>query len=433
MDFNSRVQKMMAMILLVLLTGSVAFGDRVRINLEDGSRWRGEIGQEISVVYSSGQGKKVAVGKLAKATDLFLQISDVQGAEDGAPITILVARVISISEPGQSTPSPAVDGQNDTENEPVLTDAASEPASGEKSNSKGVFVLPLSGTVGVEFRSDEIRKMAEEADKRGHGQIIVMHIDSGGGSLFEYDIIAEQMEDIKKRHRVVAWIKSAISASAATAMCCHEIYFQTGGTLGAATGFNGATGVSITGQPLQDWINRLAEVTANGNRSAYIGPAMIDHRYSLSYSRDPETGDVTWYNDLSGDVSLSTPGKNLVFNVTTAIDSGFADGRADTVDELAENLEIDQWVEISDYGRELHDNWLETIEKCTRDLKTLQRDTQIKSFPNEAARIGWLIERNKKYIRWLDRCPPVARNIGRTKEDLERENKYLQKQLRDMR
>ncbi len=422
------------MVLLVLVTGSIAVGERVRINLADGSRWRGETGQEISVLHMSNGSKEVTTGKLAKATNLFIQLSDVQGAKEAGPVTLILAKVISISEPGEAA---VVNAPGSTGNEVASTNDQNQSESATAASpdqSKGVYVLPLSGTVGVEFRSNEILKMAAEADKRGHGQIIVLHIDSGGGSLFEYDIIADEMEEIKKRHRVVAWIKSAISAAAATAMCCHEIYFQTGGTLGAATGFNGATGQSITGQPLQDWINRLAQVTASGNRSAYIGPAMIDHRYSLSYSRDPETGDISWHNDLSGDVILSSPGKNLVFTVTTAIDSGFADGRADTVDELAKHLELEQWVEVSDYGRDLHDNWHTTIDKCKSDIRKLMRETQIKSFPTPAARIGWLIERNKKFIRWLERCPPVAEGaIGRSKEDLERENKYLRKQLQDMR
>ena len=102
-------------------------------------------------------------------------------------------------------------------------------------NQPGVFVLPLKNTVGTYIRHEEMEAIAEEADKYGPGQIIVLILDTPGGSVTETEKIHEVLMKIKKRHRLVAWIKEAISAGCAIALHCDEIYFMKEGSAGAMT------------------------------------------------------------------------------------------------------------------------------------------------------------------------------------------------------
>src|SRR5262245_37502137 len=93
-----------------------------------------------------------------------------------------------------------------TETAAVGKDSAGFPidAKGYRISPKpGVFVLPWGDTVGQTARAFEIEQIANEADKWGPGQIIVLDIDSPGGLVSEIYRISDTIKEVRKRHRLV--------------------------------------------------------------------------------------------------------------------------------------------------------------------------------------------------------------------------------------
>jgi len=326
---------------------------------------------------------------------------------------------------------------------PSLTGGAAAPAARTPAaaGQPQIILLPLTGMVGIEFRHQEIVEAGKKADEvkeaTGVAPIIVLEIESGGGMVLEIYKIHDALMDLKKRHRVVAWIKEAISAACATALHCDEIYFRTEGNAGAMTAFAGAT--SVQGQDLATWLSDASEWAEAGGRPGMIARAMVDEAYELSYSIDEETGEVTWYDSNEGDHILSNKGTNLSFTSSTAIHSKFADGIADTTDELAELLDLKAWSEVEDgYGRELHEDWMRTLERGRSEIPKIfdrVRTAGQTAGGDEVVALGRAIEQLKQLIRWREIAPNLCDyEFGiPPREELERQIAQLQRQIAEIR
>jgi hypothetical protein len=239
------------------------------------------------------------------------------------------------------------------------------------------------------------------------------------------------IKDVKKRHRVVAWIKEAISGGAATAIHCDEIYFMPEGTLGAMTMFSGTT--SAKGEELEAWLRDAGRYMEEGGRSPYIAWAMIDDQALLSYDKDPVTGEVVWHNDLSGEFDLSDEKDNLVFNASTALACKFSNGTANTIDDLAALMHLGKWRELSDYGRKIAEEWQRTCKKAQEEIPLLIGRMQYKGGDDAKSALGAQINILRELIKWWDRCPNVAMMSLPPKDELERRLEELQKRMADIR
>ncbi len=405
---------------LALAVSAAAFGG-VEVRLKNGSRWRGELNDYVQLSLTQNGLQVQFEGHVTAVRDLYIKVEGEVAGRVGEK-TIFKADILSMKTV-------------ENESEVMAAATAAKPsragmdAAGERE--LGVFVLPLGGMVGEGFRADEIRKIGEHADTFGDGQIIVLIVDSHGGLASVMEDIHGSIVDLKKRHRVVAWIRTAISAAAAASLACDEIYFTTEGTLGAMTAYAGQT--ALQGEELQTWIRTARQFARNGGRDPVIAEAMIIHRALLSYDVDEETGDVTWYDTLEGEHVLSTTHQNLVFTASTATHSGFADGIADREDELAKLLKLPYWHEIDDYGREMAEDWIDTVDTAKKEIpRLIARRGYWKSSGSAVERIGALIQIDKELIRWINKAPDVTRLMGLSKRPLEREIEELRKQLADM-
>ncbi len=393
--------------LSLLLTAGVGAA-QVDIKLKDGSHWRGESNDTVSVQFLM-QGVPVNMdGRLTKVDNLYIVVEGTFAGQ-AAKKTIFKSDIVKMKTTGTSaTPEDGANaaGTGDGTQPAAGGSSSNEPMSNNP-NELGVFVLPLKGMVGEGFRSDEMIKLAEHCDKYGPGQIIILEIESGGGLAIEMEKIHFTIQEIRKRHRVIAWIKEAISAAAATASNCDEIYFYTTGTMGAMTMFAG--GVSAQGEELQKWLASAGRMFESGGRSPYIAEAMIDDEKLLSYDKDPITGEVTWHNDLSGKVIMSDAKTNLVFTSTTATESKFADGVADTGPQLAVLLNLPRWNEKDDYGRKISKEWLDTVDKAKKEIPLLFARYSYKGAADGGkAQLGQQIQIVKELLRWWDRAPNVC-------------------------
>ena len=307
---------------------------------------------------------------------------------------------------------------------------------------KGVFVLPLSGMVGKTMRGDEIDKMLAEVDKWGPGQTVILDIDSGGGLVTEIYKIVDAIKRLKKDHRVVAWIRRAFSAAACTSMQCEEIYFRTTASNGASTmiqqGENGMVTSSL--EEIEKFKRDMAAIVEDNGYSRYIFLAMVLREDVLTYTKDPVTGKVKWNNKITGEpgeVVLSDESENLAFTASTALDSGFSKGTADTEEELAKLLGLPEWYLISDCGARISGDWKKRFEGCEEDLEYQKGRAALPPTGTAAAQIAEQIDILQKMLSWAKRCPPCFEFAFGDKDaaskEMTKQLKDLQKQLRSLR
>jgi len=415
--------------LMLSIAATAVAGATIEIRLQDGSRWKGELLEQVELTYRQRGVEIETTATLVRTAKYFITV-ETNVAGEIRQLTIFKDDIVKLSTIGDR-----YDAVMDVKGtRPKHRQGNSHAGSGDvkaDDTRPGVFVLPLKGTVGIGFRHDEIEKIAEEADKYGRGQIIVFLIDSGGGLITEMEQIHETMTEIKKRHRLVAWVKEAISAACATAMHCDEIYFMTNGTAGAMTAFAGTK--SWSGAELDLWLTNAGDWMESGGRSRYIAEAMIHSPNLLSYDKNPDTGKVTFYNDLSGETILSRAGENLVFTASNALDSGFSDGTANNEQELAELLDLGEWNEISDYGRRIAKDWQDTVKRGQSELALLQqRLAYAGTGSGDPVEImGNRIKIYEKFMRWQQRCPPCTMGMP-PKEQLQREISEMRRDLARM-
>jgi hypothetical protein len=411
-----------------------------------GNTWRGSLGDRVSVEFTENGVVQTLEGTLERIEKRFIQVrGTIAGRE--ATKTIVLGDVRSMESLGAgdaavSSPSPAPSGPARKPTDRPVAQPAVKPVEGTNQSAAssewpGVFLLPLKGTLGIGMRHDEIKEIAAEADKYGPGQIIVLLIDSPGGLVIEGDKVSDVINDVKKRHRVVAWIREAISGGAFTALHCDENYYMSFGALGAITMFAGQTAAS--GAELQAWLERCGEVAEAGGRNRYVVQAMIHAPLLASYDRDETTGDIKYYNTLEGEFVLSDAVNNLTLNASNALHSGYSQGTADTEQELAKLMQLPEWKEAANgVGRKISSDWLANVEKAQDEVpKLVQRLNYKGSGSGDAAvMLGSQIQIIQELLRWYDRCyPVVVYEVGLPpdKAPLERQLEQMRRQLAQMR
>lgn len=303
----------------------------------------------------------------------------------------------------------------------------------------GVFVLPWSGGVGQTANAKEIADIGAEADKWGPGQIIVLDIDSPGGRVTEIFKIIDAIAKVRERHRVVVWVREAISAAAITSMQCDEIYFRKVGALGAAMVINGAD--SAPPEIVERFRTDVAPIVERNGRPRAVFEAMVLANAVLTYTKDPVTGKVTWHDKvtgLPGEVVLSDEKENLTFNASNALDSGFSKGTADSEKELAALLGLQEWYEISDAGRKASAALVRNYKECEKDLQLMQQGMGVQR-GSEVEQLRYQVTALEKALAWAKRCPPCATNafgaldVGDVVEQLGKQLKDAKKRLADAR
>ena len=269
-----------AVCLVMTLAAAAMAAPSVEIRLKDGSTWRGDVQEMVEVTFVQQNIEVKFAGRLVKAADLYIIIEG-NIAGELRNKTIFKGDVVSMRSLGEGDEAEAAlsDAKPRAKLPTGASDPGAPPADGGKS--LGVFVLPMEGFVGGPFRHEEIEKVGEKADEYGPGQVIVLRIKSGGGDTWESWMIAKEIEDVKKRHRVVAWVEEAISAGCSTAMCCEDIYFMTEGSAGAVTTWSGA-GVAVRGEQGEKHMQELVDIALRNGYSEHIARAMKYNKYACA-------------------------------------------------------------------------------------------------------------------------------------------------------
>jgi hypothetical protein len=332
---------------------------------------------------------------------------------------IFMSELVSIQEADDATPAAEPTPDEGTAEDPSAGEDDESEAQGDTASEEGdlpeslqfdpanglpIFYLPMEGGVGNEFREEEIRAVGKEMDQLGPGQTLVLHISSGGGYVAEWQLIWQTIQNIKKKHRVIAWVKTAISAAASTSLACSGIVFETSGALGSITTLSSAGESSLAMQ--MRGVRELEEVLREGGYSKHFAAPFKLNAGVLSYDKDPETGAVTFYPDDSGDFILSDSTHVLTIDAREAEDCGFALGIADTQEELAVLLNMGGWNEVGT-GQKIFDKWQADCKACVADIQRYGDRLQ-RLNTNTAQGLQEAITIIRKFLRWWDRTPNMC-------------------------
>lgn len=409
-------RKLLSAATLVAAIGLASVAGGADLKFKSGQTWRGEVNDTVQVVFAENGRERTLEGTLVRADTTMVVVEFTENGKT-AKKTIFFSDVKSMKSVGGAAPSKTTEPA--TQDSGKATDATASGAKPESAGSgttaaapagakdfKGVFYMPIEGTVGIGMRHDEIEAIGKEADKYGPGQIIIIEIDSPGGLVLEAERIHETMLDLKKRHRVVAWIKEAISAAAFTALHCDEIYFMNVGALGSMTMFAGTT--AAKGESLAGWLDLAGRVAKEGGRNPHLAKCMIKVELELSYDI-PEGGgpkDAIFREDTKGKYILDRADTMLTLNAAQALACGFSDGTADTVEELAKVMGLPMWKEVNETGRKIYRDWQKLLKEGTEEVTLLLNQYEYKgtSSGDPEKIIGNRIRIITEIIRWTNRC-----------------------------
>ena len=290
----------------------------------------------------------------------------------------------------------------------------------DPSDKQVVLYLPLEGGVGQEFRHQEIVKIGEYADELspGGGAIIVLKINSNGGLVAESIKINDTIRDIKSRgHRVVSWIRKAISAGCNTAMACDEIVFNPLGTAGSVTTVRGTASVDESQDPAvmehfdhdgqRVWILRA-------RRSVHEAQPVHDGLRQRSRDRQGRVvrrGGRQLVRALPEGRGDFHQGPEPVFQRQQRFGLWFLPGTCRDLDEVAEylNLPDGEWYVTDTRGEKLAKKWADTYKECSERLQITMQQWQFKGAAEGAeGRLQQQIKIVREWIYWAKKAPLVV-------------------------
>jgi len=308
-----------------------------RVTLNDGTVVEGEIARELNGnIWIKLESGRVEFYDSSKVLKVERDVAEEEPAGE---------------QPGVTDPAPQTDDQTDDQAN-NQADRRGEQRQRRQASPGAPRAAVLSfgdadrghDMVGTYLTAESLRRvipLLEEQDI----DIVVFRVNSGGGALLEIKRISDALEnEFKPKFRTVAWVDYAISAASMTPHTLNEIYFMRRGAYGANTGWSGNL-VAVKGRGLEEVLYLMEEVSSRGGHDPRIMRAM-QIMEPLSADLD-ENGRVTaLYQNTEGEYVINKPQRVLALTSDVAQEIGFADGVADTLDELASAMGLTEvhWV-----------------------------------------------------------------------------------------
>ncbi len=332
---------------------------------------------------------RVLDGTVVRQTDTFVQFKIKIGGLESVQ-TFPMSDVDKI-EKDSSTPTPgeaqasAQSSSSSAEKKSPEQRAAEKAAQRAKDLDSGVtraailnFGPPSSwhgeveSTVGIEISEAAWREAVKLLDK-DKINLVVVRVNSGGGLGLEVPKFQSLFENVyKRKYRTVAWIESAISAAAMSPYVIEEIYFMPNGSFGACTGWYGNL-QNVEGLDLAKMLNMMEDASKLAGRPPSIMRSMqiMD---PLSATIDPKTGEVTWFQDTSGQTLLNPPGQIFTFTANDAVKFKFARGIAADRDELAKAMGLREVVWAGQEASQFIDDNMRASDKTEKRWQIVYRE-----------------------------------------------------------
>jgi membrane-bound serine protease (ClpP class) len=186
------------------------------------------------------------------------------------------------------------------------------------------------------------------ADTLG-ADIFLIHMNTYGGTVLDADSIRTKI--LQSKIPVYVFVdNNAASAGALISIACDSIYMRPGGSIGAATVVN------QTGQAMPDKYQSYMRSTMRATAEAHGKDTIISgNDTTYQWRRDPKIAEAMVDDRVYIEGIIDT-GKILTFTPTEAIENGYCEGTAETVEEVLSQVGIDEY-EIAEY--EL--TWIERI------------------------------------------------------------------------
>jgi len=272
------------------------------------------------------------------------------------------------------------------------------------------FVIPVRGQIGREAHVTSLRKCFNVARAR-KPDVVVLHFDSGGGSIASRNEIIELIRDKKEDFRVVAYVTEAGSAAAAIALLCDEIIMQPGSYIGGCVPFyvDGWGDARVNEKWLSIDKATLRSLAKEGGHDPLLAEAMIEADMALRYETKDD-GSVELYRDGSKGEVAKERGKIASFSPDQAVDLGLAVGEVDSLDGAHGLLGFDDWERVAHDGESIQSQWEKELDEAADKYEKL-----VKEYKKEF-RVFWTTESGKEAIRKADELQDIlkeARAIAR--------------------
>jgi hypothetical protein len=439
-------------------SNALAARQRRRGFVRRGSALAGLILATIAIFLLAGQAMALDViklkdgttlqGEIVRETDRYVEFKHIVGNIEHTKFISRhdIKEIIRDATPPKQDETPRPERKVEPRKSPASEPAA--PAESVNSNATRIAFISLGDPirndrdmVGTYINSGplrEIAKMYREMPEDERPEVIVLMINSGGGYTMEVPRLADTIhEDLKKDFRVVAWIRSAISAAAMTAWNCEEIVMMPEGHIGGATQFSGG-GIASKGIELAQVLEMAESLSRRGRKPPIVMRAM---QIPVDLSADIDAdGNVIWHEGLKGQYILSTkePPRVLTLNSVDAVKFDIAIGVANTKAELARVLSIPEWREVGQRGEELMERYRDNVWAHENEMNlTYRRYEQFISLANSArdrrtrgSYVNQAREQLSKLKGIIRRVPVVELLYGMDEEWFRQQERMLQDLMR---
>jgi membrane-bound serine protease (ClpP class) len=173
--------------------------------------------------------------------------------------------------------------------------------------------------------------------------VFLIHMNTYGGTVVDADSIRTRI--LQSKIPVYVFIdNNAASAGALISIACDGIYMRPGGSIGAATVVN------QTGQAMPDKYQSYMRSTMRATAEAHGKDTIVSAENDTIYKwfRDPQIAEAMVDQRIFIE-GISDTGKVLTFTPMEAMENGFCEGTAETVDEVLHQVGIDDY-ELIEYA-----------------------------------------------------------------------------------
>ncbi len=276
--------------------------------------------------------------------------------------------------------------------------------------------------VGVQV-SAEAYKKALEMLKKQDVDVCVIRVNSGGG----YGLEVGKFHDLfhneyKKTFRTVGWMESAISAAAMSPWVLNEFYFMDKGNIGACTGWSGQL-VAVKGIALEEMLVQMEKASVLGGRDPKIMRSM-QIMEPLSVTKDGATGEIKWFQNLSGEKIINGNDRVLTMNSEDALNYGVSKGTANTREELArlmlgENAEFefvgaDVTEYVDNFMREQDRAEKIAVEVAIKYITALRLAQAVQDRQERGAQVNIAKRQLAQLRKWVAMNPNMEFHLGNT-------------------
>ncbi len=162
------------------------------------------------------------------------------------------------------------------------------------------FVIPIRGIIGEEMIVRTLEMSFNVASARG-ADVVVLHIDSGGGRVETKHEILDLLREEREEFRIVAYVDDAQSAAAIIALACTDIIMAPGASMGSCVPYRIApdgTPANVEAKFAAIEMASIRAIAEEAGHSPLLAQAMMDDEIVISYALGTD-GEVQIFEGVS--------------------------------------------------------------------------------------------------------------------------------------